>query len=109
MTEQLAPHPRGGLYFEDFVEATVGHFHSLVNRYSIWNEPNHDGWLRPSAEAPRLYRSLYVAGHGAIKAADRRATVPPRRCAGASGSPLAPSACCSPPPSSSWGRAWTGP
>ena len=53
-------------YFEDFVEATVSHFRGLVARYSIWNEPNHDGWLRPSADAPRLYRALYVAGHAAI-------------------------------------------
>ena len=54
-------------YFEDFVEATVQHFHSLVNRYSIWNEPNHVGWLAPLKSAPGLYSQLYKVGYAAIK------------------------------------------
>jgi Cellulase (glycosyl hydrolase family 5) len=54
-------------YFEDFVETTVQHFGGLVNRYSIWNEPNHVGWLAPLKSAPGLYSQLYKAGYGAIK------------------------------------------
>ena len=61
--------------FAAFARAAATRFKGRVDRYSIWNEPNHDGWLRPSAEAPRLYRSLYVAGYGAIKAADPAAAV----------------------------------
>jgi hypothetical protein len=54
-------------YFEDFVEATVSHFHSLVNRYSIWNEPNHVGWLAPLRSGPGLYSQLYRVGYSAVK------------------------------------------
>ena len=61
--------------FAAFARAAATRFKGRVDRYSIWNEPNHDGWLRPSAEAPRIYRSLYVAGHRAIKSADPRAAV----------------------------------
>jgi hypothetical protein len=54
-------------YYEDFVEATVSHFGGLVNRYSIWNEPNHVGWLAPLRSAPGLYTQLYKVGYRAIK------------------------------------------
>ena len=61
--------------FAVFARAAATRFRGRVDRYSIWNEPNHDGWLRPSADAPRLYRALYVAGHAAIKQADPGAAV----------------------------------
>jgi hypothetical protein len=54
-------------YYEDFVEATVAHFGGNVNRYSIWNEPNHVGWLAPLKSAPGLYSQLYRVGYNAIK------------------------------------------
>jgi hypothetical protein len=54
-------------YYEDFVERTVQHFGGLVNRYSIWNEPNHVGWLAPLRSAPGLYSQLYKVGYSAIK------------------------------------------
>ena len=54
-------------YFEDFVEATVSHFGGLVNRYSVWNEPNHIGWLAPLKSAPGLYSQLYRVAYNAIK------------------------------------------
>ena len=54
-------------YYEDFVEATVAHFGGLVNRYSIWNEPNHVGWLSPLKSAPGLYTQLYKVGYRAVK------------------------------------------
>lgn len=61
--------------FAAFAGAAAARFKGRVDRYSIWNEPNHDGWLRPSADAPRLYRQMYVAGHKAVKKADPRAAV----------------------------------
>ena len=61
--------------FGAFVRAAAERFKGRVDRYSIWNEPNHDGWLRPSADAPRLYRALYVAGYAAVKRADPGAAV----------------------------------
>jgi hypothetical protein len=61
--------------FAEFARAAATRFKGRVGRYSIWNEPNHDGWLRPSAEAPLLYRSLYTAAYGAIRAVDPRATI----------------------------------
>jgi hypothetical protein len=61
--------------FAAFARAAATRFRGRVDRYSIWNEPNHDGWLRPSAEAPQLYRALYVAGYAAIKQADPGAAV----------------------------------
>jgi hypothetical protein len=61
--------------FAEFAKAAATRFKGRVDRYSVWNEPNHDGWLRPSAEAPKLYRALYVAGYAAIKNADPGAAV----------------------------------
>jgi hypothetical protein len=62
-------------YFEDFVEATAGHFKGLVPRYSIWNEPNHVGWLAPLKSAPALYSQLYKVGYAAVKRIDPGAQV----------------------------------
>ena len=61
--------------YAEFAKAAATRFKGRVDRYSVWNEPNHDGWLRPSAEAPKLYRALYVAGYAAIKGADPGAAV----------------------------------
>jgi hypothetical protein len=58
-----------------FVSAAVKHFRGEVSRYSIWNEPNHVGWLRPLASGPALYRALYVAGYRAAVKADPRAQI----------------------------------
>ena len=62
-------------YFEDFAEATAQHFGGLVNRYSVWNEPNHVGWLAPLRSAPGLYSQLYKVGYSAIKRANPGAQV----------------------------------
>jgi hypothetical protein len=61
--------------FGDFARAVATRFKGRVDRYSIWNEGNHDGWLRPSPEAPALYRALYLSAYTAIKSADKRAAV----------------------------------
>jgi hypothetical protein len=42
-----------------------------INFWSLWNEPNQGGWLRPQflngkPYSPTLYRSLYMFGHRAL-------------------------------------------
>jgi hypothetical protein len=56
--------------YREFVEAAVAHLGPFVDRWSIWNEPNHTGWLKPLKSQASIYRSLYLAGYAAIKAAD---------------------------------------
>jgi hypothetical protein len=70
--------------FGAFAGQAAAHFRGRVSRYSVWNEPNWHGWLRPQrvcrhrrctfTAAPR-YRALYLAAHKAIKATDPAAQV----------------------------------
>jgi hypothetical protein len=60
-------------YYKRFARTAALHFAGRVDRYSIWNEPNWKGWLSPPSGA--LYRKLYLAGYGAIKAVDPDAKV----------------------------------
>jgi hypothetical protein len=62
-------------YFKEFASAAAKHFKGRVDRYSIWNEPNHRAWISPMKSSAKLYRALYVAGYSAIKRADRGAQV----------------------------------
>jgi hypothetical protein len=62
-------------HFAAFAKAAATRFRGRVDRYSLWNEPNHDGWMKPLAAAPRIYRALYAAGYTAIKSADPGAAV----------------------------------
>ena len=66
--------PRADQYGR-FVGAAVRHFKRRVNRYSLWNEPNHIGWVQPLDLAAALYRDMYTAGYKAAKRADRRSQV----------------------------------
>jgi hypothetical protein len=61
--------------FKAFASAAANHFKGVVDRYSIWNEPNHRGWIEPTKTAPKVYRALYLAGYSAIKRADPNAKV----------------------------------
>jgi hypothetical protein len=61
--------------FKRFAQAAALHFGSKVNRYSVWNEPNHRGWLAPVSKQAALYRALYTAGYSAIKGANPTAQV----------------------------------
>src|SRR5438552_7007147 len=72
---RIGPYKPNASLYAQFVTATVAHFRGLVDRYSIWNEPNYVGWLAPLAQAPSLYRKLYVAGYAAAKRADPSAQV----------------------------------
>jgi hypothetical protein len=68
------PYKPNSKLFAHFVNATVRHFH-MVRRYSIWNEPNHTGWLAPLKSQASLYRSLYKTGYKAVKKANKGAQV----------------------------------
>ena len=65
--KKIGPNRVNAKYFGEFVRATATHFNGLVDRYSIWNEPNYVGWLSPLSSAPRNYRAMYVEGYDAIK------------------------------------------
>ena len=56
--------------FRQFATA-VGRRYPGVRMWSIWNEPNQPGWLRPQTRrgvptSPRLYRALQDAGYAAL-------------------------------------------
>jgi hypothetical protein len=46
-----------------------------VDRDSIWNEPIYVGWIAPLKGAGKVYRSMYVQGYDAIKAANPNAVI----------------------------------
>jgi len=72
---RVGPYRPNARYYGDFVEATVSHFRGLIDRYSIWNEPNYVGWIAPLASGPQIYRAMYVAGYAAAKRVDPNAQV----------------------------------
>ena len=72
---RLGPYKPNAKLYADFVGATVAHFRGLVDRYSIWNEPNYVGWIAPLSSGPKVYRALYTAGYAAAKKADPSAQV----------------------------------
>jgi hypothetical protein len=61
--------------FAAFAREAAAHFRGRVDRYAIWNEPNHVAWLAPHKTAPSQYRALYAAGYAAIKSVDPAAQV----------------------------------
>jgi hypothetical protein len=73
--KKIGPNRVKAKYFGDFARATAQHFGGLVDRYSIWNEPNYVGWLSPLGSAAKTYRAMYVEGYQAIKATAPNAQV----------------------------------
>jgi hypothetical protein len=61
--------------FGELVREAARHFRGRVDRYSLWNEPNHTGWLKPKQYSALRYRDLYLAGYRAIKEEDPSAEV----------------------------------
>jgi hypothetical protein len=61
-------------HWERFVTAVARRYGSLVGSWSIWNEPNHPGFLAPQYSksgrpySPGLYRSLFFAADRALRA-----------------------------------------
>jgi hypothetical protein len=72
---RIGPYKPNAAKYGAFLRTVVQHFRGRVQRYSIWNEPNYFGWLAPLAQAPHLYRALYVAGYAAVKSVDPHAQV----------------------------------
>ena len=63
--------------FGKFVEAVARRYRGRVRYWSIWNEPNHFGWLLPQYThrhrvrySARMYRSLWYRGYRAIRRYD---------------------------------------
>ena len=64
--------------FQKFVTAVGNRYRDQVSMWSIWNEPNHPGFLTPQyartkrghryAYSPRLYRQLFLAGDRGLRA-----------------------------------------
>jgi hypothetical protein len=66
------PNPR---LYGRFVRTVAEHFKGRVDRFALWNEPNHVGWLTPQSTAAAQYRQLYLEGYKQIKRVDRSTEV----------------------------------
>lgn len=66
--------PRTVSEYADFVYRTVSRYKKSVHLWEIWNEPNLDGFFRPTQDA-EAYVELLKAGYLAAKRADPMATV----------------------------------
>lgn len=59
--------------FRRFVQAVATRYGSIVDTWSIWNEPNLSRFLKPQVSAgnvpvaPRLYRSLFLAARRGLR------------------------------------------
>jgi GH35 family endo-1,4-beta-xylanase len=62
-------------YFNEYVRAIAKHFKGLIERYSIWNEPNYISWNGPLKSGPKTYRKMYKAAYSTIKKIDPKAKV----------------------------------
>ncbi len=56
-----------------FMRAVGRHYGNVVKLYSIWNEPNEPGFLRPQyvhgkLASAAIYRGLFLAGYNGLKA-----------------------------------------
>jgi len=63
--------------FGQFAKAVARRYRGRVRYWSIWNEPNHFGWLMPQYThrhrvrySARMYRSLWYRGYRAIREYD---------------------------------------
>ena len=79
LTDKGTVKPNAKLYGK-FVSTVVKRYKGQVDTYSIWNEPNHKGWIQTNAKGSvsgnaKIYRALYTEGYKAAKKADSRAKV----------------------------------
>ena len=68
----VRPNPR---LFAKFVKIVVDRYKGRVDAYSIWNEPNHIGWLQPLKEQGTIYRGLFEAASRVVRKEDPAAKV----------------------------------
>ena len=62
--------------FRQFMQAVGRHYGSAVKLFSIWNEPNQPGFLRPQyvhgrLASPAIYRGLFLAGYAGLRASGK--------------------------------------
>jgi hypothetical protein len=72
---KVGPYKPKAKYFRAYVKAAVTHFKGRIDRWSVWNEPNHRGWIAPLQGSGRVYRALYTAAYSTIAAIDPNAQV----------------------------------
>ena len=68
--KKIGPNKPNANHFKEFVQAAVNHLGAHVHRWSLYNEPNHIGWIKPLKSQATIYRALYLAGYNIIKAAN---------------------------------------
>jgi hypothetical protein len=68
--KKIGPNKPNPNHYKEFVQRAVDHLGAFVNRWSVWNEPNHIGWISPLKSQASIYRSLYLAAYPIIKASD---------------------------------------
>jgi hypothetical protein len=73
--KKIGPTKPNATYFGEFAREAALHFRGLVTRYSIYNEPNHIGWIKPLKSQASIYAALYKNGYNAVKGADPSAEV----------------------------------
>jgi len=59
--------------FREFMQAVGRRYGRAVKLFSIWNEPNQPGFLRPQyyggrLASPQIYRGLFLAGYAGLRA-----------------------------------------
>jgi GH35 family endo-1,4-beta-xylanase len=62
-------------YLKEFVRAVVKHFKGHIDRYSVWNEPNHRSWNGPLSSAASTYREMYLMAYHEIRSIDPAAKI----------------------------------
>ena len=73
--EDRFSHPSDG-DFREFMQAVGRRYGSQVKLFSIWNEPNQAGFLRPCTycgrlASPAIYRGLFLAGYAGLRASGK--------------------------------------
>jgi hypothetical protein len=72
---RVGPYKPSAKHFRTYVKAAVQHFKGRVDRWSVWNEPNHRGWIAPLQGSGTIYRALYTTAYSTIKSVDPTAQV----------------------------------
>lgn len=65
--------PSARAAWQDFAAAMVERYGDRVDAWEIWNEPNHNDFMRGAS--PGVYAKVLQSAHAGIKAADPTATV----------------------------------
>jgi hypothetical protein len=56
--------------FGNFVRIVAAHFKGRIGRVLVYNEGNHDSWIKPLKKGPSIYRNLYTQAYNAVKQVD---------------------------------------